>query len=127
VKKEKIKAVIDVDMIGFLDKVSFEPSVVYMANSLKNKKFNKRLKAVNEAGPKLKIKYLSHASLYANEQLASDGVIFFKQKFPVLTFHNTNQYPYSRTPEDTPDKISWDIYLQRVKYIFLSAWLLANE
>ncbi len=127
VKKENIKAVIDIDMIGFLDTLSTDPSVVYMANSLHNKQFFKRLKSVNKAGPKLKIRFLNHKKLFANEEQASDGVIFYKENFPVITFHNTNLYPYNRTPEDTPDKISWDTYKQRVKYIFMTAWLLANE
>ncbi len=127
VKKEKIKAVIDIDMIGFLDTLSTDPSVVYMANSLNNKNFYKRLKAVNKAGPKLKVRFLKHARLFSNPDIASDGVVFYKEKFPVLTFNNTLLYPYNRTPDDTPDKISRDIYYQRVKYIFMSAWLLANE
>jgi hypothetical protein len=127
VPKHKIKAVIDIDMIGFLDTLSTDPSVVYMANSLHNKKFFKRLKSVNKAGPKLKIKFLNHKRLFSNEKTASDGVLFYKEKFPVLTFNNTALYPYNRTPDDTPDKISWDTYKQRVKYIFMSAWLLANE
>ncbi len=125
--KERIKAVIDIDMIGYLDTISNEPSVTYMANSLDDKKFFKKLKSVNKAGTKLDVRFLTHHSLFSNEKTASDGIIFYKENIPVLTFHNTLLYPFNRTPEDTPDKITWDIYHHRVKYIFLTTWLLAND
>jgi len=125
--KEDVYAVIDLDRLGYLDTISVDPTVIYLAVNEDNPAFFKRLKVFRKVGPKMKVKEISHSALYKNPLSASDGVLFYNENYPVYTFNSGGRYPYNRTPEDTPDKISWDVYLQRTRYVFLSTWILANE
>jgi len=124
----KTLAVVDVDQIGFVDTLSRDPNNIYLAEKLGKKNFFKELEKVNreKRGPRIILKKEMIEKKYANIQSTSDGVVFYKNHLPVVSFFNW-LYPYNRTPEDTPDKITWDIYDARTKYIFLTVWKLAND
>ncbi len=122
----KTKAVVDVDMIGYVDTLSADPNNIYVTQELGRKKFMDYLKAANKAGPQLKIKTIKPISRFVSPETSSDVIVFRKKKLPYISFVN-GTYPYIRTPEDTPDKITWDVYTERTKFIFMSIWKLANE
>ncbi|NPA46509.1 MAG: M28 family peptidase [Chlorobi bacterium] len=123
---KKIKAVVDIDMIGFVDTVSTYPNNIFIAQELKRKKFLSYLKTANKAGPKLTIRHLEPAKRFENMEAAPDVILFYQKKIPWISFVN-GKYPFFKTPDDTPDKITWDIYTERTKFIFMAVWKLANE
>jgi len=121
-----ITTVVDIDMLGYVDTISAHPNNLYYAENLAYKNFMEQMQTYNELGPKLKLKHISSFARYGDLETASDGYFFYKKNIPWISFVNGG-YPYNRTPDDTPDKITWDIFTERVKFIFMSVWQLANE
>ena len=123
---ENITAVVDIDMIGYVDTISSHPNNLYYAENLDYKDFMEKMEALNRLGPKLTLKHISSFARYGDLETASDGYFFYKKNIPWISFVNGG-YPYNRTPDDTPDKITWDVFTERVKFIFMATWRLAND
>ncbi len=124
----KMLGVVDVGMIGYVDTLTRNPNDIYVAFDERFKDLIKDLNPVNKShkGPNLTVKINGIEKKFSNPGKATDGVVFYKKKFPVMSFSNW-LYPFNRKPEDTPDKITWDIYTARTRYVFLATWSLANQ
>ena len=57
----------------------------------------------------------------------SDHYNFARKGVPVLFFYDGMLKADYHKPTDTVDKINWDLYQKRVRYIFLTAWEIANR
>ena len=123
---KKIKAVVDVDMIGYVDTISTDPNNIFFSEELHRRHFLSYLKTANKAGPGLTLRQIPPEKRMNNIEYAPDAVVFYEKKIPWISFVN-GKYPFNKTPDDTPDKITWDIYNERTKFIFMAVWQLANE
>ncbi len=56
----------------------------------------------------------------------SDHYNFARKGVPILFFFDGIHNDYHK-PTDTVDKINWDIYAKRVRFIFHTAWEMANR
>ncbi len=124
----KTIGVVDVGMIGYVDTLSRDPNDIYIALDDSFKELIKDLNPLNKnkKGPQLTVNLVNPQKKFSNQAKATDGVVFYKKKFPVISFFNW-LYPFNRKPDDTPDKISWDVYRARTQYIFLTVWNMANQ
>jgi len=57
----------------------------------------------------------------------SDHYNFARKGVPILFFYDGMLKADYHKPTDTVDKINWDLYEKRVRYIFLVAWEIANR
>ncbi|NPA43525.1 MAG: M28 family peptidase [Chlorobi bacterium] len=125
--RHKLKAVVDLDMLGYRDTLLQNPYSLYLAVSYPNKRVMKKLDEANRLGPALELVRINPVKAYQDPVLSTDGIVFYSRGFPVYFLSNGPSYPFNRTPKDTPDKIDGDLYTQRVRFAFLTAWILANE
>ena len=56
----------------------------------------------------------------------SDHYNFAKHGVPIIFYFNGTHADYHR-PTDTVDKINFDLMAKRVKFIFYTAWTMANR
>jgi hypothetical protein len=57
----------------------------------------------------------------------SDHYNFAKKGVPVLFFYDGMLKADYHKPTDTVDKINWELYEKRARFIFLTAWQMANR
>ncbi len=56
----------------------------------------------------------------------SDYFQFMKKKIPIIYYHGSNFKDYHE-PEDTPDKVSYEVLEKRTRFIFQIIWELAYQ
>lgn len=123
----KIKANINIDMIGRidskLDTTNIRQNYVYALTGYQNKnaQFTSIIDSINNEHTKLAIPEAS-----SNFFMRSDQFSFYAMAIPSVFFFGGEHPDYHRY-SDTPDKIQYALLAKRVELIFLLTWNLANN
>lgn len=120
---------LNTDMIGRIDPGHQRDSnYLYIIG---DDKLSSALRPINEANNKaftrlhLDYKY-NDADDPERIYYRSDHYNFAKNKIPIIFFFDGINVDYHK-PTDTPDKINYDLMLNRLRLVFYDAWLLANQ
>ncbi len=118
----KTIAVIELHKLGRLRDVTSEESIYPLRITFDGFDATGFKKAVNKIQA-----YNDHMQLKFNSDYEnSDYIQFKKKKIPVIYFHGRN-FPDYHTPNDTADKISYDILEKRTRFIFQIIWDIVNQ
>ena len=129
---EKTTVDLNTDMVGRVDpdrKVGDSTNYVYVVG---DDKISSDLKTISEATNK---KYANLELDYkyndANDKeriyYRSDHYNFAKKGVPIIFYYDGMLRPDYHRPTDTVDKINFDLMEKRVRFIFLTAWDMANR
>lgn len=120
---------LNIDMIGRIDKAhATDSAYCYLIG---DNKLSSELRGIsegaNEKYTKLKLDY-KYNDPNDPERIyyRSDHYNFAKNKIPVIFYFNGVHPDYHR-PTDTPDKINYNLFAQRTKLVFHTAWEIANR
>jgi len=122
---EKIKANLNIDMLGRKDKAHSHTSFIYLlgANDL-NPKLKRVSDSLNQIYPKIELDYSKDTPdnfLYA----ASDQASFIRRNVPAIFYFNGLHNDYHKST-DTADKIDYEAIKKVSGLIFLTTLELAN-
>jgi hypothetical protein len=125
-KKEDFFANINIDMIGRRDTLT-KDNYVYILGTDKNAWTHKLHQRANSQTTNLSLDYhYNQSSGYGSYMNRSDHYHFYKLGIPVVSFFSGLHGDY-HTPRDTMDKIDFPLLTKRVKLIYGTLYLLANE
>lgn len=128
---EKTTANLNIDMIGRIDpkrKQGDSTNYVYVVG---DDKLSTDLRPISEAAnrkyTKLELDY-KYNDPKDTERIyyRSDHYNFAKKGVPIIFYFNGTHNDYHR-PTDTPDKINYDLMEKRARFIFYTAWEMANR
>ena len=120
---------LNIDMIGRVDeKHKDQPDYLYLIGSDKlSKELHKISETVNKDYFGLELDYTFNDENDPNRFYErSDHYNFAKNNIPVIFYFNGAHEDYHKAT-DTPDKIDYDLLTKRTKFIFYTAWELANR
>lgn len=120
---------LNIDMIGRVDeKHKDQEDYLYLIGADKlSKELHKLSEAVNKDYFGLELDYLYNDENDPNRFYErSDHYNFAKNNIPIIFYFNGVHEDYHR-PSDTPDKIDYDLLAKRTRFIFYTAWELANR
>jgi len=128
---DKTTADLNIDMIGRIDpnrKKGDSTNYVYVVGDNKLSSELKPLsEGINRKYSRLELDYKFNDS--ADPQriyYRSDHYNFAKKGVPIIFYFDGIHNDYHR-PTDTPDKINYDILAKRAKFVFFTAWEMANR
>lgn len=120
---------LNIDMIGRVDeKHKDQKDYLYLIGSDKlSKELHKLSETVNNDYFGLELDYMYNDENDPNRFYErSDHYNFAKNNIPIIFYFNGVHEDYHR-PSDTPDKIDYDLLAKRTRFIFYTAWELANR
>jgi hypothetical protein len=128
---EKTTADLNIDMIGRIDpnrKVGDSTNYVYVVGS---DKLSTELKPISEGNnkkySKLELDYkFDDPSDPEMIYYRSDHFNFARKGVPIIFYFDGIHKDYHQ-PSDTPDKINYDIMEKRARFVFFTAWEMANR
>jgi len=128
---EKTTVDLNTDMIGRIDpnrKYGDSTNYIYViGNDKLSTDLDPISKAVNEHYAKLELDYkFNDPDDPERIYYRSDHYNFAKKGVPIIFFFDGIHKDYHK-PTDTVDKINFDIMEKRVRFIFLTAWQMANR
>ena len=120
---------LNIDMIGRTDgKHKEDEDYLYLIGSDKlSKDLHKTSEAINKEYFGFKLDYTYDDAKDSNRYYErSDHYNFAKKGVPIIFYFNGSHEDYHKA-SDTPDKIDYDLLVKRTRYIFYTAWELANR
>ena len=120
---------LNIDMIGRVDpKHKDNPKYVYLVGSDRlSTELHEISEKVNETFTQLELDYTYNDENHPDRiYYRSDHWNFAKNNIPIIFYFNGVHEDYHR-PTDTVDKINMDIYAERTRLVFYTAWVLANR
>lgn len=128
---EKTSVDLNIDMIGRIDptrKVGDSMNYVYVVGDDKLSTDLRTIsEAVNNKYTRLELDYkFNDPNDRQRIYFRSDHYNFARKGVPILFYFNGTHADYHR-PTDTPDKINYDLYAKRTKFVFFTAWDMANR
>ena len=128
---EKTTVNLNTDMIGRIDpkrKVGDSTNYVYVVG---DDKLSTDLRTISEAmnkkHTKLELDYkFNDPNDTERIYYRSDHYNFARRGVPIIFYFNGTHADYHR-PTDTPDKINYDLMEKRARFIFHTAWEMANR
>ena len=122
---------LNTDMIGRIDpkrKVGDSTNYVYVVG---DDKLSTDLRTISEAMnkkyTKLELDYkFNDPNDTERIYYRSDHYNFARRGVPIIFYFNGTHADYHR-PTDTPDKINYDLMEKRARFIFHTAWEMANR
>lgn len=122
---------LNIDMIGRIDptrKTGDSMNYVYVVGDDKlSSDLRPISESVNKKYTKLELDYKFNAPDDPERiYYRSDHYNFARKGVPVIFYFNGIHNDYHR-PTDTPDKINYDLLAKRAKFIFFTAWEMANR
>ena len=128
-KLENTVANLNIDMIGRIDKKHEDnPNYLYLIGADRlSTELHYISEKINNTYFNFDIDYMyndenDRAKIY----FRSDHYNFAKHNIPVIFYFNGEHEDYHK-PTDTPDKIEYNLLEKRAKFIFTTAWQLANQ
>ena len=129
---EKTTVDLNTDMVGRVDTERKKGDTLNYVYVVGHDKISSEMPLINEAVNK---KYTNLTLDYKFDDpndkqqiyFRSDHYNFARKGVPVLFFYDGMLLSDYHKPTDTVDKIYFDLYLQRVKMIFHTAWEIANR
>ncbi len=128
-KLENTVADLNIDMIGRVDaKHEGKENYIYLIGSDRlSKELHELSENVNKQFTNLKLDYTFNREDDPNRFYhRSDHYNFAKKEIPVIFYFNGEHEDYHQ-PTDTAEKINFQLLQLRTKYIFYTAWELANR
>jgi Zn-dependent M28 family amino/carboxypeptidase len=128
---EKTTANLNIDMIGRIDpkrKIGDSTNYVYVVGDDKlSSDLRPISESVNKKYTKLELDY-KYNDPKDTERIyfRSDHYNFARKGVPIIFYFNGTHADYHR-PTDTPDKINYDIMEKRARFVFYTAWEMANR
>ncbi|MBT8267895.1 MAG: M28 family peptidase [Bacteroidia bacterium] len=127
----KTIANLNIDMIGRVDFIHEREGVEDYLYIIGSDRLSHELHYINEAinatYSKLELDYKYNSEDDHNRYYyRSDHYNFAKNNIPVIFYFNGEHADYHRV-SDTPDKINYPLLEKRTRYIFATAWQLANQ
>ncbi|MCU4155067.1 M28 family peptidase [Carboxylicivirga sp. A043] len=121
-----IKANVNIDMIGRIDS-THKNNYIYTIGNNHYPEFDSLVHVANNMNVPLKIQYDYNKSQgFGNFLRLSDHYAFHRNNIPVLGFFSGLHNDY-HTPDDTPDKIDYQLMEKRVKLIFTTTYLATQK
>lgn len=120
---------LNIDMIGRVDeKHKDQPDYLYLIGADKlSKELHKLSESVNKEYFGLELDYTYNDENDPNRFYErSDHYNFAKNNIPIIFYFNGAHEDYHKAT-DTPDKINYDLLAKRTKFIFYTAWEIANR
>jgi len=120
---------LNIDMIGRIDpKRDGARNYIYLIGSDKlSSDLHELSEAVNQKYANLELDYTYNDENDPNRfYYRSDHYNFAKNNIPIIFYFNGTHADYHR-PSDTPDKINYDLLMNRTRLIFHTAWEVANR
>ena len=129
---EKIRAVLNIDMMGRVDtfyngkRAVSNYAYILVVVSL-NKALRNPLYAANEKLGKLKLDtYYEQPQFMQRRLMSSDQYPFYLIGVPFIRIDCSFSKDYHQ-PTDTPDKINYKLLSNQIKLTFLTTWNIANN
>jgi len=128
---EKTTADLNIDMVGRVDpkrKVGDSMNYVYVVGDDKlSTDLRPISESVNKKYTKLELDY-KYNDPKDTERIyfRSDHYNFAKKGVPIIFYFNGTHNDYHR-PTDTPEKINYDLMAKRARFVFYTAWEMANR
>jgi len=119
---------LNIDMIGRIDpKHEKNGNYLYIIGSDRlSSELHKISESVNKKYTRINLDYTYNDENDPNRfYYRSDHYNFAKNNVPVIFYFSGTHIDYHQ-PSDTPDKIEYDLYENRTKLVFYTAWELAN-
>lgn len=126
---ENTIANLNIDMIGRIDpKRDGDRNYIYLIGSDKlSTELHNLSEEVNSKFTNITLDYTYNDENDPNRfYYRSDHYNFAKNNIPIIFYFNGTHDDYHQ-PSDTPDKIEYDLLLNRTKLIFHTAWEVANR
>ncbi|MGZ5255710.1 MAG: M28 family peptidase [Flavitalea sp.] len=128
---DKTTANLNIDMIGRIDpkrKQGDSTNYVYVVGDDKlSTDLRPISEAVNKKYSKLELDYKFNDPKDTERiYYRSDHYNFAKKGVPIIFYFNGTHADYHR-PTDTPDKINYDVMEKRARFVFYTAWEMANR
>ncbi|MCG8581337.1 MAG: M28 family peptidase [Bacteroidales bacterium] len=121
-----IRANVNIDMIGRIDS-THKNNYIYTIGNNHYPEFDSIVHVANNMLEPLEIQYDYNKSQgFGNFLRLSDHYAFHRNSIPVMGFFSGLHKDY-HTPNDTPDKIDYQLMEQRVKLIFTTTYLAAQK
>ena len=120
---------LNIDMIGRIDpKREGDRNYVYLIGSDKlSTELHELSEAINEEYMQIELDYTYNDENDPNRfYYRSDHYNFAKNNIPIIFYFNGTHEDYHR-PGDTPDKINYDLLMNRAQLVFHTAWEIANK
>ncbi|MCH4553490.1 M28 family peptidase [Aestuariibaculum lutulentum] len=120
---------LNMDMIGRVDDVhKSNPNYLYLIGADRiSKELHYISEEVNNTFFHIDLDYRYNAENDRNQYYTrSDHYNFAAKGIPVIFYFNGEHSDYHQ-PTDTPDKIEFDLLEQRTRFIFATAWQIANQ
>ena len=120
---------LNIDMIGRVDEEHKEkPDYLYLIGSDKiSKELHKLSESINKDYFGLELDYTYNDDKDPNRYYErSDHYNFAKNNIPIIFYFNGAHEDYHKAT-DTPDKINYELLAKRTKFIFYTAWEIANR
>lgn len=125
---EQTVADLNIDMIGRIDpKRQGERNYIYLIGSDKlSTELHQLSERVNSECCNIQLDYTYNDDNDPNRfYYRSDHYNFAKNNIPIIFYFNGTHDDYHK-PTDTPDKINYDLLLNRTRLVFYTAWDIAN-
>ncbi|HTE09142.1 MAG TPA: M28 family peptidase, partial [Flavitalea sp.] len=128
---DKTSADLNIDMIGRIDSGRTKADTTNYVFVIGDDKLSSDLKpiseGVNDQHDKLTLDYkYNDPKDPARIYYRSDHYNFAKKGVPVLFYFGGLHADYHR-PGDTPDKINYPLLAKRARFVFYTAWVIANR
>ena len=119
---------LNIDMIGRIDEFHEDPNYVYLIGSDKlSADLHNISEEVNNKYYNIELDYTFNSEDDPNRYYyRSDHYNFAKNNIPVIFYFNGIHADYHQ-PSDTPDKINYEKVEKITRFVFLTAWELANR
>lgn len=122
---------LNIDMIGRIDpkrKTGDSMNYIYVVGDDKlSSDLRPISEAINKKYSKLELDYKYNAPNDPERiYYRSDHYNFARKGIPIIFYFNGTHNDYHR-PTDTPDKINYDLMAKRARFIFFTAWEMANR
>lgn len=128
---EKTTVDLNIDMIGRIDpsrKKGDSMNYVYVVGDDKlSTDLRPISESVNNKYTKLELDYkFNEPNDPMRIYFRSDHYNFARKGVPIIFYFNGTHADYHR-PTDTPDKINYDLFAKRARFVFYTAWEMANR
>ena len=127
----KTTADLNIDMIGRIDPKRLKGDSTNYVYVVGDDKLSSDLRVISEAAnkkySKLELDYkFNDADDKEFIYYRSDHYNFAKNGVPIIFYFNGTHADYHR-PTDTPDKINYELMEKRARFVFYTAWEMANR
>lgn len=128
---EKTTVDLNIDMIGRIDPTRKKGDSMNYVYVVGDDKLSSDLRTISESinskYSKLELDYkFNDPNDRQRIYFRSDHYNFARKGVPIIFYFNGTHADYHR-PTDTPDKINYDLYAKRARFVFHTAWEMANR